>query len=207
MVARDDKAVLLGLGEGLGYHGVGAHEGRREHRHDAAHDLQVPDRGLARRDREDRSARAVLGDLHGRGPGLGQRDDELAVRVDGGLHGRGAHRLHGVHGAALHHLHPGCQVQAGVVEDLLGGLADLAHDRHGLHRVAACRRLTGKHHGVRAIQHSVCNVAGLGARGPRRVAHGLEHLRCGDHGLAHPVAVRDHHLLRHKDVLGWDLHA
>mmetsp|Transcript_46527 Transcript_46527/g.143711 ORF Transcript_46527/g.143711 Transcript_46527/m.143711 type:complete len:208 (+) Transcript_46527:218-841(+) len=207
MVARDDKAVLLGLGEGLGYHGVGAHEGRREHRHDAAHDLQVPDRGLARRDREDRSARAVLGDLKGCGAGLGQRDDELAVRVDGGLHGRGADRLDGVHGAPLHHLHPGRQVQAWVVEDLLGGLADLAHDRHGLHGVAARRRLAGEHHSVGAVQHGVRDVAGLGARGPRRVAHGLQHLRRGDNGLAHAVAVGDHHLLRHKDVLGWDLHA
>mmetsp|Transcript_6005 Transcript_6005/g.12265 ORF Transcript_6005/g.12265 Transcript_6005/m.12265 type:complete len:397 (-) Transcript_6005:253-1443(-) len=207
MVARSHKAVFLGLGHGLGDDGVSAHEGCGEHGDDTAHDLQVPHRGLTRCDRKDGCLWAVLGNLDSRGARFGQCDNELALGVDGCLDGRGANGLDRGHGTTLHDLHASCEVEAAVVKDLLRRLADFAHDGHRLHRVPACRGFAREHDTVTAVQHGVCHVAGLRASGPWRAAHGLQHLRRSDHRLTHTIAMGDHHLLCHKDILRRDLHA
>ncbi len=43
---------------------------------------------------------------------------------------------------------------------------------------------TREHHTVRAIQHCIGNIAGLGSGRPRVERHGLQHLCCTDHRLA-----------------------
>mmetsp|Transcript_83269 Transcript_83269/g.268429 ORF Transcript_83269/g.268429 Transcript_83269/m.268429 type:complete len:434 (-) Transcript_83269:112-1413(-) len=207
-VACLDHAVSLRLLQSLLDHRVRAHEGGCQHGDNAAHALQLADRALTGGDGQNGGPWAVLGDDPGSVAGLREGNDEGAAGVDRRLHGRGADGLHGGH--ALELLERGLAqtlVQGLVLNDLLSLLADAAHDGHRLHREGARRRLAGEHDAVRAVKHGVRHVAGLGASGARQGGRGLKHLRGGDHGLANNVAPGDHHLLRQKHLLGWDLHA
>ena len=87
----------------------------------------------------------------------------------------------------------------------LGLLGDLGHGLDADHGVVSLGSLPAQHHAVRAVQDRVGHVARLGAGGARLLHHGLEHLRGADHGLAEPVALRDHLLLGDEDLLGGDL--
>mmetsp|Transcript_2926 Transcript_2926/g.7478 ORF Transcript_2926/g.7478 Transcript_2926/m.7478 type:complete len:526 (-) Transcript_2926:23-1600(-) len=207
VVPGNDEAVLLGLRDGLLDDRIRAHKGLCKHWDDAAGDEEVPLRRLAGGDGQDRRPRPIFGQEQRRGACFCQGHDELALRVDGRLHRGGTHRFHRAHAKLFRRAQARGEVEGVVVHDPFRGLADLAHDRDGLDGVAAGGRLAREHHAVRAVEHGVRDVAGLGACGPRGAAHGLEHLRGGDHGLAHEVALRYHHLLRHEDVLGGDFHA
>mmetsp|Transcript_1935 Transcript_1935/g.4805 ORF Transcript_1935/g.4805 Transcript_1935/m.4805 type:complete len:312 (+) Transcript_1935:74-1009(+) len=207
-IAGLDHAISFGACQRFGDHGVRAHEGRREHWYYASHATELPDCGLAGGDRQDRGARAVLGDDLCCVARLGESDDQRAVRVDRGLDRRGADGLHARH---LLHLGHGvaaeAQVQGLVLHDLLRLLANAAHDGHGVERELPGRRLAREHDAVRAVEHRVRDIARLRARGPRQPGHGLEHLRGGDHRLTHQVAPANHHLLRQEHLLRWDFHA
>ena len=71
----------------------------------------------------------------------------------------------------------------------------------------AVRGLSGEHHGVRAVEHRVADVRHLGARRARVAAHGLEHLRRDDDGLAGLVALAHHPLLDDEQLGERDLRA
>ena len=58
----------------------------------------------------------------------------------------------------------------------LGALGDRGHHLDGAHRVGAHGGLLGEHQGVGAVEDRVGHVGDLGARGPRRGDHRLEHL-------------------------------
>ena len=83
----------------------------------------------------------------------------------------------------------------------LGALGDPRHRGHDVGRVVADRRLTREHHGVRAVEHRVGDVAHLGPGRRRRVDHRLEHLRRRDDGRADLDAVPHDALLEVRHVL------
>ena len=64
------------------------------------------------------------------------------------------------------------------------GLGDPRGGRGGLEREPADRRLAREHDAVGAVQHRVRDVGGLGARGPGRADHRLQHLRGDDRRAA-----------------------
>ena len=63
----------------------------------------------------------------------------------------------------------------------LGALNDLSHGRDRFHRIAPRRRLSGKHHRIRAIEHSIGDASRHGT-----LNHRLHHLRGRNH---HPISL------------------
>ena len=73
--------------------------------------------------------------------------------------------------------------------------------------MVADRRLAGEHAGVGAVEDRVGHVGRLGAGGPPRMLHAVEHLRGHDHRLLIPLAGADDLLLHHGNRGDVDLHA
>ena len=84
---------------------------------------------------------------------------------------------------------------------------DPVHRPHRLERVVAHRRLRREHDRVGAVEDRVGDVGRLGAGGPRRVDHRLEHLGGGDHRLAVQVGLADDLLLHQRHFLERQLDA
>ena len=84
---------------------------------------------------------------------------------------------------------------------LLGGERDAGHRRDGLDGVGADGGLAGEHHGVRAVEDGVGDVARLGARRDGALDHRLQHLRRGDDGEARLKRVGDDALLEERHAL------
>ena len=57
---------------------------------------------------------------------------------------------------------------------------DGAQEPDGLDGIVAHRGLGRQHDGIRAVEHGVGHVGYLGARRPRILDHGIQHLRGGD---------------------------
>ena len=61
--------------------------------------------------------------------------------------------------------------------------------------------------GIRAVDDGIGHIARFSASGPGFANHAFQHLRCGDHRQAHPVALFDDLLLEHRHFFRTDLHA
>ena len=74
---------------------------------------------------------------------------------------------------------------------------DAGHHGDRFARIFAARSFSRKHDRIGAIENGIGNVAGFGARGPRVLDHGFQHLRSGNDGLAPCAGAADYVLLDH----------
>jgi len=89
----------------------------------------------------------------------------------------------------------------------LGVLDDPGHGAHGLDRELAHAGLAGEHDRVRAVEDGVRAVRDLGAGGPRRADHRVEHLGGDDDRLGLLACHGDGALLDHRHLLERELDA
>ena len=177
----------------------GLARGQRRH---APQDGARPADVLAGDERVDRAARPLRREETRRATGLRVARDGHDVAVldrDGG--GRVGHgrSLAGVPARRLR--------RPVLLAPRLHGRRDPRGGRGRLEREAADRRLARQHDAVRAVQHGVRDVGGLGARGPGRADHRLEHLRRDDRRRrGHPCRAQQV-LLQERDLLHRQLHA
>ena len=151
-------------------------------------------------ERDDWSPGSECGDAVGGGSGLGEGQDGLGTEGVGGTCGiEGDDRIDlGVSAFFVDDSHSAVAEHFGV-EVSFGHFGDARHEFDGCNGVVADRGFGGEHNGIRAVADGVVDVSGFGARGVGVVAHGLEHLGCGDDGFADFVGHSDHAFLGRRD--------
>mmetsp|Transcript_55601 Transcript_55601/g.97433 ORF Transcript_55601/g.97433 Transcript_55601/m.97433 type:complete len:365 (+) Transcript_55601:196-1290(+) len=164
-------------------------------------------RGL-RGHHQHRHRSAILGDQARGQTILGKYHNQRAGQLAGRLHRAAGEALGGAQRHATGERLLADKVKLSIVVDQGLGLdGGVAHHGHGLHRELTVGRLTRQHDHIGAVQDSVGDIGALSAGGARVGDHTLQHLSCGHHGLASQVALADHHLLRQKHLLDWNLHS
>ncbi len=146
-----------------------------------------------RREGEQRQLAVQPGEPPHRVAGLGERDQRPGVDGTGDVR-RGLGD--GAAAGARVVLQPRHLDVAG-----LGGVDDPGHRLHRDDRVLADTGLAGEHERVRAVEHRVGDVGGLGPGRARAVNHRVEHLGRHDHRLGLFAAQLHGPLLHHRHLL------